>query len=441
MGKTILAAWICLGLVILSTSYLFTYQERLRLNLDRLAHAHATLSLNHDLQNNLADAEAAARGYVITGDEGQLSRYREALREAPENFAGLREITRDAPAQQRLLNSLQPLIQKRLTLLQQSIDLRRQKPPDAPEQAVLARQGAGIQAKIRRILEGLEDLERKALAPGWAKQEKRIKILLWGLALTTYLGFSLLLLVIYLLTRESAERRQAEKKLIASQEDLRALASQLTLAEERERRRLAVHLHDQVGQTLALANIKLGEMQNSTTNQFPQSDQTELGKIGKLLEQAIRDTHSLTFKISSPILYELGLEAALESLVEQVQQEHGLVCRFESDGGPHPLDDDVRVLLYQSVSELLVNVVKHARARNLKVSMRRQAGDLKVEVADDGVGFRPLETGVPRQERGGFGLFSIRERLRPVGGHLEVQSRPGAGARVTLTAPLQVGAP
>jgi signal transduction histidine kinase len=441
MGKTILAAWICLGLVVLSTSYLFTYQERLRLNLDRLAHAQATLSLNHDLQNNLADAEAAARGYVITGDEGQLSRYQKALREMAENFAGLREITRDAPAQQRLLNSLQPLIQKRSTLLQQSLDLRRQKGPDSPELAVLARQGAGIQAKIRRILEGLEDLERKGLAPGWAKQERRIKILLWGLALSTYLGFSLLLLVIYLLSRESAERKQAEEKLISSQEDLRALASQLTLAEERERRRLAVHLHDQVGQTLALANIKLGELQKSTTGQFPQSDQTELSKIGKLLEQAIRDTHSLTFKISSPILYELGLEAALESLTERVQQEHGISARFESDGGPHPLDDDVRVLLFQAVSELLVNVVKHARARNLNVSMRRQAGDLKVEVDDDGVGFQPAARRIARQGPGGFGLFSIGERLRSVGGHLEVQSQPGAGARVTLTVPLKDEAP
>ena len=160
--------------------------------------------------------------------------------------------------------------------------------------------------------------------------------------------------------------------MAAYQDNLRSLASSLSLAEERERRRLAVYLHDQIGHTLALANIRLGELQKSLPSQCPGFPTGELEKAGSLLEQAIRDTHSLTFKISSPILYELGLDAALEWLTEQVQKDHGISTRFISDSRTDHLDDDVRVLLYQAVNELLVNVVKHAQAQNVEVSIRRE---------------------------------------------------------------------
>jgi signal transduction histidine kinase len=94
------------------------------------------------------------------------------------------------------------------------------------------------------------------------------------------------------------------------------------------------------------------------------------------------------------------------------------------------------VLLDQAVNELLVNVVKHAQAHNVEVSLRREGGNLKVEVGDDGVGFQLPVTEARHREGRGFGLFSIRERLRPVGGRLEVQSAPGAGTHVCLTVPL-----
>jgi len=168
----------------------------------------------------------------------------------------------------------------------------------------------------------------------------------------------------------------------------------------------------------------------------PELPAAELEKTSGLLEQAIRDTHSLTFKISSPILYELGLEAALEWLTEQVQKDHGISARFMAHGPPQPLDGDVRVLLFQAVNELLVNVVKHAQAQNVEVSMRREGGILKVEVGDDGVGFQLPQTDFRHRKRCGFGLFSIRERLRPYGGRLEVQSEPQAGTHVILTVPL-----
>jgi PAS domain S-box-containing protein len=234
--------------------------------------------------------------------------------------------------------------------------------------------------------------------------------------------------------RDITPRKQAEKQIRTYQERLRSLASQLSLTEERERRRIALALHDRIGQTLALCKIKLGALRESASS----TDLVgPLDEIHKLIEGIIRDTRSLTFELSSPILYELGLEAAVEWLAEQIQDQHGILSNFEDDRQPKPLDDDVRVLLFQAVRELLVNVVKHAQARNVKVSMRRDGSDMRLTVEDDGVGFYAVPIGSRWSRSEGFGLFSIRERLDYLGGHLEVESESGHGTRATLVAPLK----
>ena len=435
MRKKLVAVWVALAVATFTAVYLFTYQEKLKIDLDRVAYIRETLSLVYDLENNLAEAESGARGFILTGDEEQLERYREAVKETDRVFTELYQQTADEAGPQRLLNELRPLIEKRRALFQKSIELAQQAAGEKEKQAV-ARDGARLQNRLRKSLEKLEDIENKMLNPQWAREKRKTRIILWVLTGSAFASFSLLVLLFYLLNQEIVVRKRAESQVAAYQDNLRSLASSLSLAEERERRRLAVYLHDQIGHTLALANIKLGELQKSLSGQGPGFPLTELEKTGSLLEQAIRDTHSLTFRISSPILYELGLAAALEWLTEQVQKDHGISTRFIADGRTDLLDDDVRILLFQAVNELLVNVVKHAQAQNVEVSIQREGGNLKVNVGDDGVGFQMPRTEPPRRERCGFGLFSIRERLRPYGGVLKVQSEPGAGTHVILTVPL-----
>jgi signal transduction histidine kinase len=282
----------------------------------------------------------------------------------------------------------------------------------------------------------MESSQQLLLQPEWAEDKKKTQLWLWGLTIGAFFSFTLLLLSIYFVNREVNARQEVEAKLAGYQEDLRSLASQLSLAEERERRRIAAHLHDDIGQSMSLATIKLRELQKSLATASPETSTAEMDRIGGLMEQAIRDTQSLTFKISSPLLYELGLEAALDWLAEQFQKQQGIAAHFEADDRPKPLAEDVGVLLFQAVNELLVNVARHARARRVRISLRRDDAQLKVRVADDGVGFNASKTGVRRRENSGFGLFSIRERLRPFGGCLDIQSKPGLGTQVTLSVPL-----
>ena len=153
---------------------------------------------------------------------------------------------------------------------------------------------------------------------------------------------------------------------------------------------------------------------------------------------AIADLRSLTFELSPPVLYELGLEPALQYLAEQMEREHGVPVQYRDDGLEKPLRDDLRVTLYRSVRELLVNAVKHARASQLKVSVSRLGDRIRILVEDDGVGFDSGILEVRSPAGGGFGLFSIRERLSCVEGRMEIDSRAGSGARITLTVPLAV---
>ncbi len=224
--------------------------------------------------------------------------------------------------------------------------------------------------------------------------------------------------------------KRAQQQLRTYQEQLRSLASQLSVAEERERRRLAADLHDQVGQALAVIKLKLGPLRQSIGNSETKS---YLDEIRDLLEKAISQTRSLTFDLSPPMLYELGLEPALEWLAEEFQAKHGISTQLQDDGRAKPLDDDIRGLLFRAANELLINVAKHARAREVLLSVKRVNENICIQVKDDGVGFDSEDSTRPAH---GFGLFNIRERLTAIGGHIEIKSKPGWGTAVILVAPL-----
>jgi len=231
------------------------------------------------------------------------------------------------------------------------------------------------------------------------------------------------------------QRKQAEQKLLDYQSQLKSLASQLTLAEERERRRIAVELHDRIGQSLAISKVKLDGQRHSIS---PTDKGEVLEDVCSLLGQAISDVRSLTFDLSSPILHELGLEAAVAAwIAEEIEQKYDITVELEVEKEPKPLDDDIGSLLFRDVRELLFNVVKHSQATKVKVSIRRIGERISISVEDNGMGFVPAEVTAKAVRNGGFGLFSIRERLEQLEGHLQIESAPGGGCKVTMIAPLK----
>jgi PAS domain S-box-containing protein len=228
------------------------------------------------------------------------------------------------------------------------------------------------------------------------------------------------------------ERLEAEDERYAYEEKLRSLTGELIASEERERRELAAVLHDEIGQTLALTRIKLGVLGEAVPDSFKDS----VTEINNLVRQAVHSSRSLMAELGATVLNELGLEAALAALVEESQQRHGITCTFIDDEQPKPVPAHTRAALYRSARELMINVVKHASARHVEVAVRRNNSSIVVRVRDDGEGFLVPEEGFHASKEGGFGLFSIQERLAHLGGTFAVTSNPGAGTTITLEAPL-----
>lgn len=232
--------------------------------------------------------------------------------------------------------------------------------------------------------------------------------------------------LLYFITQilDITSRKQAEERLNAYQQQLRSLASELTLTEERERRQIAGGLHDHVRQPLALSKLLLDPLRRA-----PGCDAHTINRTIGLIEQAIEYSRSLTIELSPPILYELGLEAAMEILGDEFGQQYGFQFQLESDQVPFTVSEDNQLLLYRAARELFTNVVKHAQATAVKVTVTTGQEAVQVSVTDNGRGFDPRNTDY------GYGLFSIRERLKNQGGAFTIQSQPDRGTRVVLTVP------
>ena len=228
-------------------------------------------------------------------------------------------------------------------------------------------------------------------------------------------------------------RLKLEETLWTYRKELRSLASELSLTEEHERRRIAEDLHDSIGQTLAFTHIKLDLMKKAAE----EAGLTEpLREIEKLIEQTIKDTDLLISELSLPVLHELGLVAAVEWQAEQIEQQHNLKCIFsENSRSKLDLHSDYRIVLFRAVRELLINVVKHAHASYAKIDIRKDGQFIRVTVEDDGIGFNAKKNDT-HVGSGGHGLFNIRERLEHLGGSMKIKSNKNRGTRIVLTLPL-----
>ncbi len=235
--------------------------------------------------------------------------------------------------------------------------------------------------------------------------------------------------------QDVTEQTRIEAQLRRSQEKLRSLTAELEIAEERERRRIAGDLHDSVGQILAFSTRELKGLQKG----LPQRFAPALQEITDQLDQAIKQARTLSFDLSPSVLYDLGLEHAIEELTEKFSNEKKIQCHFTNDPVAKPLAEYVKILLYRAVRELLINIMKHADATRVHISIRKNKNHIEIGVEDDGRGFDAGNLAAPSSKTSGFGLFNISQRLDHLGGQMEIVSTPGKGVKVKIIAPLVPG--
>ncbi len=237
--------------------------------------------------------------------------------------------------------------------------------------------------------------------------------------------------------RDITDLRKVQTERLTYQSRLKSLTSQLAMAEESERRRIAIGVHDDIGQKLVLAKLELQSL--SQTPPDPVTAQA-LGRVCDLIDQAMQDARSLAFELSNPVLYEVGFSAAVESWLSR-QMKAGIACEFSSEMEGVRLDQNTSVVLFQAVREVVTNAVKHARASQLQVEILRPDGEVRVMVRDNGVGFDPAILDRSGDRQAGLGLFSVMERLEYIQGRVQICSAPGQGTTVILAAPFKAAPP
>jgi PAS domain S-box-containing protein len=228
------------------------------------------------------------------------------------------------------------------------------------------------------------------------------------------------------------ELKKANEDLKRQAAQLRALAGELTRSEQRERRRLAKILHDHLQQLLVAAKFR-AEILDQSGDKITKQAASE---IADLIGECVTESRSLTSELSPPILHEGGLAEILEWLTHMMANKHGLIVNLSTENGLPSLIEDVKILLFESVRELLFNAVKHAHVGSAHINVRQvEDREIRITVSDNGPGFEPADLNKVVEIGSGFGLFSIRERLEMIGGRMEIDSTPGRGARFILRVP------
>jgi len=236
---------------------------------------------------------------------------------------------------------------------------------------------------------------------------------------------------------DELELRVAERtaELQSQAGRLKELARELAAAENRERKRLAALIHDELQQHLVALKMRLGTArQKSDLDTVVELVTQSIG----LADDAIRSARFLTQELRPPVLYEDGLVAALRWLATDLAHRHGLSVSLRTERVETPLNEDIRAMLFESTRELLFNIVKHAGVDEAEVVCREFDDRLSITVTDRGQGFDVEAAERHKREGGGLGLFSIRERLETVGGSVDIRSIPGDGSEIMIELPLGV---
>lgn len=284
-------------------------------------------------------------------------------------------------------------------------------------------------AAILDIASRIESLNQQTLIKQRQEVERRQRELpvfvLRSVVLTILLGFTIAGLSLYWINRLEKSSQQGKLEIEKAGHELRRLSQQLVHAQEEERKALSHELHDEVGQTLTALRIELGNLDESWSKE-------RLAETKQLAEQALRTVRDLAMGLRPAMLDELGLIPALEWQGREHSRRTGVPVSLDVEGGLDELPEEYRTCVYRVVQEALTNIARHASARQILIGISARNDVLSISVKDNGVGFD-----TQTRNRGGLGLLGMAERVKKLGGELEVLSQPGLGSSILARMPLK----
>ncbi len=233
--------------------------------------------------------------------------------------------------------------------------------------------------------------------------------------------------------RDITDQKKTHQKLLDYQENLKVMTQELNSIEDNTKQQIAIKLHDNIGQSMALSKITLSNI--SKDMNYSEIEKNVNSAIS-LLTDAIKNSRDLTYEISPPILHELGLGEAVKWYIKQIRKIFDIKFRLQGIQEADILTQNTKILLYKSVVELINNIIKHSNASIVIIIFKEFKNTFRIIVKDNGIGFK-IYTEQKLSKDKKFGLFSINERIRYIGGKFKIESDSKKGTKITIKIPIE----
>ena len=381
-----------------------------------------------DLRADLLSAEAARLAFVSAGDQRELPLYVSAIQQVPDDLDELQRLTSDDPHQQQRIKELRPLIEQRLGLLRESVELAKSKSGDREQQEKLTESGAALTQEIRSILDRAEDEERLL-----HRQRQTIsdETYAWTRIVLTaaFVAAMLIISAIFLrLLNELRERQQVEQMV-------RQLSSRLLKVQDDERRRIARELHDSLGQLLTSLKMNLDHL----ISHPPKAEIHEqiVKTCIEIAQQSLDETRTLSYLLHPPLLDEFGFASAAKWYIDGFAKRSRIDVKLDIARDFGRMPEALELVLFRVLQESLTNIHRHSGSSTAEIRVERVPGFVTIAVTDHGKGMPAEMLQTFRRTRGGVGvgLAGMRERLDEIGGKLEIRSE-GHGTVLIAKIPL-----
>ncbi|MGH9574459.1 MAG: sensor histidine kinase [Candidatus Acidiferrales bacterium] len=405
----------------------------------RLADAQYWVVHTHEVETATAQTRAdfvaagdARQIFIITSDTAALTDYNRAKAAIPAELANLQKLTEDNPTQQANIRELRQVVGQRLGLLEQSINLRENSGFDTEQQKQLTRDSVALKDQTLTILNRMKAEEDRLMAVRQtisARNYRHVRIVL----IASFAVVVLLLTInFYDLARELKEHRQAE-------EAVQKLSSRILRVQDEERRRVARELHDSIGQVFAVLKMNLEMISRTFTTSDPQQVRQLLAESKTALEIGLSGARTLSHLLHPPLLDEMGFVSAAKWLVEGFSRRSKIQVKLEVTESLPRMEQDVELALFRILQEALTNIHKHSESPSVDICVRIDESKVSLRIRDYGRGIPAsvIDTFKRSQAGLGVGLAGMRERIRDLGGRLELKS-DGKGSVVEASVPFRL---
>ena len=383
------------------------------------------------VDSTVAQAGRARSAYVANSDPNFLTQFESATSAVSKAVQHLRELTKDNPLQQARCNRLEAAIRNRIELFRNSIQLQQQSPGDLQGQADISSESVIFASETTSIMQQMRDDEQQLLGVREDRSNRLFTLAVVILASTFLLALVMFSVHYRLLSAELTARRKAEQIARESEESMRSLAARLLQLQDEERRKFSRELHDSLGQYLS--GVKM-HLEMFSTQHTP----TLLSEAIHLLDQSISETRTISHLLHPPLLDEAGFASAAKWYLEGFAQRSGIQVNLDLPEDVDRLPRPIELGLFRVLQESLTNIHRHSGSSKADVALKVQPRAVVLNVRDYGRGL-PQELLTVFRAQGtnsGVGLAGMRERMRELGGHLDIQSDP-TGTLISVTMPLQ----